>query len=433
MCLLGASFDTGNLGVSALAESSVKCVLARWPNARVTFLGSSREEGTHRLDLSGRKVSVDKVPIRFCKNIFLPCHYGILFFYSVLLRVLPFARLRGLVGRRNRTMKTLLDSELFIDISGGDSFSDIYGMRRLTLGFLIRLLPVILGKHLMMFPQTYGPFKRRLSRWMARFILKRSQRIYSRDQAGLTYVKELLGSDDGDLKVRFSHDVAFLLDPRRPEELDIGELANLRTDTSIVVGLNVSGLIYYGGYTGGNEFGLKVDYRDLIHRTAARLLARENVLLLLVPHVVPAEQVYQGNIENDLSACLDVHKHLGEAYANRVFVARRRYDQCQIKYIVGMCDFFIGTRMHSCIAALSQCIPAVGYAYSKKFRGVFETVGVERLVVDLRTTVAEDAMAAVDAAFESRQSVVEHLEEVIPSVKRQVLGLLDEVDLCRNA
>lgn len=432
VCVLGASFDTGNLGVSALAESSVKCILARWPNARVCLVGSSREKGTHTLGLNGRDVHVEKLPIRFCKNLFLSCHYGIIAFYAMLLRVLPLAAVRGWIGRRNRTMKTLLDATLFVDISGGDSFSDIYGMRRFTLAFLIRLLPLLLGKDLVMFPQTYGPFKRKRAKRMARYILKRSKRIYSRDKAGLEYVQDLLGEMDAKKRLRFSHDVAFLLDPQAPPSLEVGELSNHRTDTSVVVGLNVSGLIYYGGYTGGNEFGLNVDYQGLIHRLVESLLEREDTLLLLVPHVIPASD-YGGNVENDLSACIDVHKRFAKTHANRTFVASGRYDQCQVKYIIGMCDFFIGTRMHSCIAALSQCIPAVGLAYSKKFAGVFETVGVEQLVVDLRSTDSDTAIAAIDRALQSRRSVVEHLEETIPAVKRGVLELLEDVDSCPKA
>lgn len=426
VCLLGASFETGNLGVNALAESSIKCVLAHWPDARVTLLGSSRTEGTHELHLFGKDVQVEKVPIRFCKNIFLPCHYGILALCAVFLRIFPFAGLWGFCRRRNRCMKVLLDAGLFIDISGGDSFSDIYGMRRLTLGFLIRLLPLILKKDLVMFPQTYGPFKRRLSKWMARYILKRSRTIYSRDQAGLDYVRGLLGPAVAEGKLRFSHDVAFLLDPQASADPDIGELLTHRTDTSVVVGFNVSGLIYYGGYTGGNEFGLNVDYRALVHRVAERLLEKGDVLLLLVPHVIPGGD-FKGNVENDLNACLAVQEHLAKKYPGRVSVAQGRYDQCQIKYIIGLCDFFIGTRMHACIAALSQCIPAVGLAYSKKFAGVFETIGVEHLVVDLRSTKADDAVAAVDAAFQSRRSVVEHLEGTIPSVKQRVLRMLEDL------
>jgi len=33
--LLGASFSTGNLGVSALAWSSIKLVLQRWPESEL--------------------------------------------------------------------------------------------------------------------------------------------------------------------------------------------------------------------------------------------------------------------------------------------------------------------------------------------------------------------------------------------------------------
>jgi len=405
VCLLGASFETGNLGVSALAESSVKCILARWPNARVTLLGGGREEGEHRLQMYDREVVLQKVPIRFCKNVFLSCHFFVVAFWSVVLRVLPLGAVRRWVARRNSTMAVLLDADLFVDISGGDSFSDIYGMRRLVLGFLTRLFPLMLKKSLVMFPQMYGPFKRAISRCMARYILKRCRRVYSRDQAGLDYVKSLLGKAATDERVRFSPDVAFVLDAKKPAVLDVGELDRVRTDKSVVIGLNVSGLIYYGGYTGNNEFGLNVDYKELIDGIVRSLLAEDDHLLLLVPHVIPTGG-YTGNTENDLAACLDVHDRLLTEYPNRLFVARGPYDQGQAKYIIGLCDFFLGTRMHSWIAALSQCIPAVGLAYSKKFKGVFETVGVEDLVAEMRFASADEIVAAVDTAFRSRRAVV---------------------------
>ena len=428
VCLLGASFETGNLGVSALAESSVKCILARWPNAQVTLLGGGREEGEHRLEMYDREVVLQKVPIRFCKNVFLSCHFCVVAFWSVVLRVLPLGAVRSWVARRNSTMAVLLDADLFVDISGGDSFSDIYGMKRLVLGFLTRLLPLILKKDLVMFPQTYGPFKRGVSRYMARYILKRCRRVYSRDRAGLEYVKGLLGKAATDDKVRFSPDVAFVLDPKEPGTLDIGELDHVRTEESVVVGLNVSGLIYYGGYTGKNEFGLKVDYEELVDGIVKCLLAQEETLVLLVPHVIPTGR-YKGDTENDLAACLDVHNRLSTEYPNRLFVARGQYDQGQAKYIVGMCDFFLGTRMHSCIAALSQCIPAVGVAYSKKFKGVFETVGVEDLVVEMRFADQDEIIAFVENAFRERHAFAGRLEKRVPIVKKQVLALLENIGL----
>jgi colanic acid/amylovoran biosynthesis protein len=426
VCLLGASFDTGNLGVNALAESSVKCILSRWPDAQVVLLGNSRQESEYHLELAGKDVVLRNVPVRFCKNVLLPCHFVVLAFYTLLVRLIPLGSIRRFVSRRNRVMKVLLETDAFIDIAGGDSFSDIYGMRRLTLGFLTKLLPLMLRKDFILFPQTYGPFSKAISRWMARYILRRARKIYSRDQEGLACVKDLLAGTGDDGKVRFAPDVAFLLDSRRPPELGLGDFERVRTPESVVVGLNISGLIYYGGYTDRNEFGLKVDYRVLANRIVDRLLQQEHSLVVLVPHVIPSS--YEGNVENDLSACLDVHDRFAKSHPGRLFVARGRYDQCQVKYIIGLCDFFIGTRMHSCIAALSQGIPAVGLAYSKKFKGVFETAGVGRLVLDLRNLNEDRAVAAIDEAFKGRHAIVEHLREQIPRVKQQVLNLLEDAD-----
>jgi colanic acid/amylovoran biosynthesis protein len=427
VCLMGASFDTGNLGVSALAEGSIKCILNHWPNAEVVLLGSSREEGEHHLTLDGKDLVLRQVPIRFCKNIFLPYHFCMLAFWSLVLRLLPFAFMKRFVARHNRAMDVLLGTDAFIGVAGGDSFSDIYGMRRLVFGFLTRLIPLMLKKDLILFPQTYGPFSKALSRSMARYILKRAARIYSRDQAGLAYLKELMPGVQLDGKVQFAPDVGFLLDPRRPPALDLGEFERVRTPQSVVVGFNISGLIYYGGYTGRNEFGVKVDYRVLANRIVDHLLKQQDTLVVLVPHVVPPKS-FKGNVENDLSACLDVHDRFAKSHPERLFVARGDYDQGQVKYIIGLCDFFIGTRMHSCIAALSQGIPAIGLAYSKKFKGVFETVGAGRLVLDLRDTDEDRAVAMIDELFKSRRAMADQLRERIPSVKQQVLGLLENVN-----
>jgi colanic acid/amylovoran biosynthesis protein len=68
------------------------------------------------------------------------------------------------------------------------------------------------------------------------------------------------------------------------------------------------------------------------------------------------------------------------------------YDQHEIKAVIGRCDFFIGSRMHSCIAALSQGIPTIGVAYSKKFEGVFDSIGMRNWVIDGRFNETEVAV-----------------------------------------
>lgn len=64
ICLLGASLDTGSLGVSALAESSIKVILSRWPNAEIILVGGGYTLREQRLFLMGREICFRTVPIQ---------------------------------------------------------------------------------------------------------------------------------------------------------------------------------------------------------------------------------------------------------------------------------------------------------------------------------------------------------------------------------
>lgn len=421
--LLGASFDTGNLGVSALAESSIKIILNKWPNAEVILLGSGYKPQQHRLFVSSKKVCAETLPVRFCKNIFLPYHFLWFVLYGLLVKVLPTSQLKNTLVNRNPYFKILYDTDLVADITGGDSFSDIYGFRRFFLGFLCKWLVIFLGKKLVLLPQTYGPFKRNITRAMAKYILKRANTIYSRDQDSLEYVKSLLGNNTENGKVQFAPDVAFVLDTRKPTDFDASPLSKIRKNTT-VVGLNISGLLFNGGYTQDNMFGLKTDYRTLIPAVVRMLLENKDVVVLLVPHVFPPAGY---EVESDPNACLKVYQQLKQKYPGRIFLVEGKYDQGEMKHIIGLCDFFVGSRMHSCIAALSQGIPAVGLAYSKKFEGVFRSVSVEHSVIDMRSRDHDEILEDIAEAYGNRQATAKHLAERIPMIREEVLKLFADI------
>jgi len=276
-----------------------------------------------------------------------------------------------------------------------------------------------------MLPQTYGPFQGRIARVLARSILRRAEVVYSRDQEGLEYARQILGPTAAH-KARLSPDVAFVLDTRVPTDLGILPASELRAQGSILVGLNVSGLLYSGGYTRDNMFGLKADYPDLVRQIAERLLDHQGVVVLLVPHVFPAADM---ECESDPNACRQVFEMLRPEYPGRVFLAHGRYDQAEVKHVIGLCDFFLGSRMHACIAALSQCIPAVGMAYSRKFHGVFESIGLQDCVADIRSSEQGEIEDLVSAIFARRQDIRQHLSVTIPGVQTRAIDLLAGIEL----
>ena len=292
-------------------------------------------------------------------------------------------------------------AEVVGDVRGGDSFSDIYGMGRFLLGFLMAWSVILVRGDMVQFPQTYGPFKSSLARWLARFLLRRSSVVIARDERSRRVASELLGEG---YEVHLSPDVAFSLAVTEPAIIAL-EPALIAPSAGRVIGLNVNGLMYHGGYTRDNMFGLKLNYATFLTELVASLLGEHEGELWLVPHTFAAV----GNVESDQEASRLLRDSLPPALQTRVRIVAEEYDQHEIKGVIGGCDFFIGSRMHACIAALSQGIPCVGVAYSMKFEGVFESVGMGEWVVDGRTAENAQAIARVLELYRCRNDVRETL------------------------
>ena len=414
VAVLGASFGTGNMGVSALASGTIASVCRGLPGARILFVDYNKEPVTWTERISGETTEIPLVNLRFSKKPWQPNH---------ILRLLATAALaRQAAPRRswerwiseNAWLKRLYAAQTCLSIAGGDSFSDIYGLQRLLYVSFPKILVLWMGKPLVLLPQTYGPFKSRLSRWIARYIFQRAKLIYSRDQEGLKVVADLLGGPNP--RLRFAYDMGFALEPRPPAPLVCSRLRQIR-EQGPLAGLNVSGLLYMGGYTRSNMFGLKSHYAELV-RSIIDLLANEaGCQVLLVPHVFGAE-----GEESDVPACKQILADLAGKHGGRLHFIEGNFDHHEIKYLIGQCGFFLGSRMHACIAALSQCVPAVGLAYSRKFAGVLESVGGGSRVVDLREAAKEQVLSVVNEAFQEKEVLRRELQERIPEIKESVLN-----------
>src|SRR6266404_772681 len=220
VCLLGAAFDTGNMGVNALAVGTIRCLLQQYPQAEVFFLNYGKLSTVHTVNLPGRQVSVPLVNMRFSWRIWLRNNIAFLLFLTVLMKLLPFPALRRRWIAANNCLRHLDESDLVVAISGGDSFSDLYGLERLLYVSLPQILALWAGKRLILLPQTLGPFKSPLARAIAKYIMGRAALVYSRDHAGVKLGAQMLGSNAGAAKVRFAYDVGFALDPMPPQRAD---------------------------------------------------------------------------------------------------------------------------------------------------------------------------------------------------------------------
>jgi len=255
--------------------------------------------------------------------------------------------------------KSLADLDCVLDIGGGDSFADIYGAKRFGFLWLSKAMAVARDVPLLLSPQTIGPFTRQPQRMLATAVMAKADAVVVRDPMSFQAARAMARK----AKVVQAVDVAFALpfEPRRKADPNV-----------IEVGVNVSGLLFNGGYTGANEFGMQVNYADYSGKLITELLRQPGVSVHLVCHVNS-----DALLQDDDGRVAD---RLAAEFPGVVRTPNFASPSEAKSYISGL-DFLVGGRMHACIAAFSSGVPVAPVAYSRKFSGLFQGVlGYDHLV-----------------------------------------------------
>ena len=191
----------------------------------------------------------------------------------------------------------------------------------------------------------------------------------------------------------------------------------------IHVGINISALLWHGGYTRNNQFGLKCEYQSLVRQLIDYFLNQDNVKVQLVPHVVGSER----SIENDYSVSYDLWREYNNA---NLILAPLALGPIEIKsYIAGM-DFFMGARMHATIGAFSAGVPVVPMAYSRKFNGLFIDTLSYHHIADMKTMDNDDIIQIIQEAYDNRDSLTNEIayqkETTVREKKQLIMNKLKE-------
>ena len=352
-CLILHSTRSDNLGVGALTVSEVEILrkIAR-DTGRAILITAADWKDARTPYISGPDIKVVDMDGRFMIN---PMGF--------------FA-----LARR---------SDVVIDIGGGDSFSDIYGTRRLKRIFVLKYLTHLAGTPLVVAPQTIGPFTRVWSKLLARLSLRLSALVATRDAMSTQALRDL-GYAGAAIE---ASDVALRLPYDPPGQ---------RGDGPPRVGINVSGLLMGGGYTGKNEFGISLDYPALM-RDLIRYFQGRGAEVHLVPHVIVRTGRMVGEDDYRVSAAL-------AAEFPGTVLAPSFTSPSEAKTYIAALDFFMGARMHACIAAFSSGVPVVPMAYSRKFEGLFGSLGYSH-TVDCTKEADAAILAKITAAYDDRSTL----------------------------
>jgi colanic acid/amylovoran biosynthesis protein len=308
---------------------------------------------------------------------------------------------RSLVSPRGYWQR-LKDFDCILDIGGGDSFAEIYGAKRFAFLAATKELAYLRGVPLLLSPQTVGPFTRQPFRAIAAHLMNKAAATLARDPQSMAAIGELAPR----ARAAQSIDVAFRLPFERPSRSPGGP---------VEIGVNVSGLLFNGGYSGANEFGLQIDYAQTMRSFIAEQAARENTRVHLICHVNSDRLP-----KDDDGRVADL---LAKEFPAVIRAPNFSSPSAAKSYIAGM-DFLVGGRMHACIAAFSALVPVVPIAYSRKFSGLFQGMLNYEYQVPVSGMSTGEAVAYLHRCLENRGDLAKAIARGLPVVEG-ALGVYD--------
>ncbi|WP_336881343.1 polysaccharide pyruvyl transferase family protein [Rhodococcus globerulus] len=270
--------------------------------------------------------------------------------------------IRNIFRRSGPITEKIRKYDLIVDTGAGDSFADIYGLKRL---FFIAYAHQVIKKNnvpLVLAPQTIGPFNTKIGRFFARRSLKIARLVTVRDTASAEYVQTLGRSADAT-----ATDVVFAL----PSE----HVARAKTYDIL---FNVSGLLWFS-----DDHGNSSRYRTETIEAITRL-TKSGRRVDLLPHVIASKS---GN--DDVDASKELTELLTDSGVNGVDTLIAS-DLTEMRSFMSAAEVVIGARMHACLNALSVGTPAIPWAYSRKFAPLLGDLGW-KYVIDLSTSTAPAA------------------------------------------
>ncbi len=417
-CIMGGAQDTGNLGVSALGVAVIQNLNRLFPNSRIVL----QQQGSQPRQLQVRTVqgsiTVDSLFLHSSDRFRERNGTKLVLAISHLQKIIPGIILSHLgLGIINE----IREVDFFFDISGGDSFASIYGDKRFRAIASFKRIPLFYGKPLILLPQTFGPFLGSQVKTETAKILTDSVLVTTREKEGCKELKNYLETGTIPVPCVTCPDVAFTLVKSKTSFERFTSASSLSTEKPIL-GLNISGLLY----ATQEDFGISLNYIKLINNIITWFTESIHGRVLLIPHVIEEVKKNLSREKTDTYACKQVIESFKKkSSASEIEMVEGVNDPCEIKYVIGECDFFIGSRMHACIAATSQGVPTVALAYSKKFKGVFEMAGMDRVVYDLRSGEIGECLNEIQHNYAEREILSQQLSVAAEYAKSQVERYFD--------
>jgi len=336
-------------------------------------------------------------------------------FSAVCYRLWKKCTVIGVNPQQARLIKSYLEADITICVPG----NSLYHSGRFGLAYFFSLYSlaysVILGKPLYILPQSIGPLKYPWEKLYMRWVLNRTQLIQVREPITK---QDLIRIKVRPERIKLLPDLAFLQNPiDRPHasEVLLKYGIHLPADGPL---LGVSVINWQAQY---QQYQKQSIYEDAIARLIQWHLAQNRGKVIFFPQVTGPSKS-----EDDREPARRIIALIPDELKQSVIQIVDRLNASTLKGVYGLCDGFVGTRMHANIFALGMGIPVLPIGYLHKTRGTFEMLGLDEWVVDIGTVTSESLLDRYQQFWFRKDEIKRAIQSILPEIcqKAMVSGSL---------
>lgn len=414
--------NMNNKGTQALLSSDVLVLREIVKNELSISVSTTDVEGVKRLNLPIAAVlpTLLDVPYekadRLTKRFRIPrssvkykvfAVYALLLFFAQTMLTLASLVLRklGLPGiYRKEIFERIRESDLVLSCSD-ENFKETASLLPLNVYWILTwwsmlfertveiLVAKSLGKPIVMLPNSVGPFRTWIGRFLSRLSLNKCSAIIVRDPISYGIV-ETLGIN---CRKYLTSDMALLFKPRKKEITESVDHPIIGVCPGI-----------YSFSVSKHEIGRYVTGHA---RALDAAIEKHGVRILFLPHYVSGFEYDDFEISQLILESMKNKEHA------RILKANSLDD---FKLMINQMDIVVSSKMHPAVLAVSGYVPAISVVYDHKQTGFFKDLGLSEYTVRLQHASRDELSSKIDKAWSDRKEIVGLLKARVPQLQETV-------------
>lgn len=400
--LITDNYCSYNQGDSAILDSMIFALKKLNPNAKFTVLSHFPEVARKRNHVTAYNPIIrSETPIVYLTILQI-------LLSAIVLRISKKEKIWFLKPSIKEIMQVYVQADIVISCGGG-FINDFYkrDLNGRLFGFLIAK---ILGKPVMLFAQSIGPFNTKKYRLLSKFVLNRVDLITLRDSIS----KKIL--DDLDVRkpvIYVTRDIAFTFPAITNNDVkNVVKQESLDKLSGPLFGFSVR---QWKHVKFGTPDQMYEHYKKVISKVADELIKRYNGNIIFIPMAL-GEGGYGHDDRRVAAEIINLMK-----YKKQARIIEKAYSPSEIKSIISSMDLFIGTRMHSLIFAISTGVPIVAIEYEFKTRGLMQELQLENLLLTYEDINSKELLKKIKYAIDHQKQISNILEKNTKKFKAQAM------------